>query len=608
MPQKIDYILDGLEIRASEQAMSLASGANPFAPRVSGGMTFRDFTIWNVWEQSNWQAGGMKPIHVENGFLYSSAETRYPNRITLQPLPTYVQVVSGEFGVNDYASFTEYVGDTWMGFGNVLYKWSTVSRQWEEQVSFPNPIKSIIEFAGIIFVAFGDAANVIGVDAVTLEQVVTDVRATILVLFNGLLYAAQGNLLQYTNYESPVVWDTINVGGPSETITGLAGMMNDVISSQIMYVSTQHKLYAVLAGDIVSDVSPWPGVSVMNGRSMLNHMGDIYAPSGEGMVRITKNGDLIPMGIDLGTGLPVEREGSIISIQSTLSFMHILVANATTNENLASSVWSWSGEGWHQIIQCESGKRAVGMFYSRALNRMFIMQNDGSSLNVFLPDESSVSRKGTNQRYRSSGLVDTCVYYGDLRNVEKMWGEVEVQGAFPAGTSVEVWYSTDETNPISKPTWSISDVNWSYLAAINSNRQVSMLPNIHGVAIRLRLVLRTESSLVTPTIEAVIVRYIPRIVRQWQWQLTISLPTDCLFYRDGSAVEGYSQELWDTRLREICTSLVPVEFVDIDGRTFQVVVTSFSRKIGNVGMESCENLIGDISWNLNILQVTGTVL
>lgn len=608
MSQKIDYILDGLEIRASEQAMSLASGANPFAPRVSGGMTFRDFTIWNVWEQNNWQAGGMKSFHTDGGYLYSSAETRYPNRITLQPLPVQVPAVDGTFGVNDCATFTEYVGNTWMGFGNVLYKWSTVSQRWEEQVDFANPIKSITEFAGFIFVAFGDAANVIGVDAVTLEQVETNVRATILVLFNGLLYAAQGNLLQYTNYEDPVTWDTINVGGSSETITGLAGMMNDVISSQIMYVSTQHKLYAVLAGDVVSDVSPWPGVSATNGKSMLNHMGDIYSPSGEGMVRITKNGDLIPMGIDLGTGLPVERAGSVIAIQSTLSFMHILVAGTATNENVASSVWSWSGEGWHQIVQGENGKRAVGMFYSRTLNRLFIAQNDGTTLYVFLPDESSVLRKGTSQKYRASGTVDTCVYYGDLRNVEKMWGEIELQGTFPAGTSAQVWYSTDETSPISKPTWSTGDVQWNYLGTVDGNRQAMMLPNLHGVAIRLRIVLQTSSELVTPMIEAVIVQYIPRIVQQWQWQLTIALPTDCLFYRDGTTIEGYSQEQWDSRLREICTSLVPLSFTDIDGRTFQVVVTNFSRRISNVGMEQCSNLIGDIAWNLNLLQVTGTVL
>jgi hypothetical protein len=109
-------------------------------------------------------------------------------------------------------------------------------------------------------------------------------------------------------------------------------------------------------------------------------------------------------------------------------------------------------------------------------------------------------------------------------------------------------------------------------------------------------------------IEAVIVQYIPRIVQQWQWQLTIGLPVDCLFYRDGTAIEGYSQESWDSRLREICTSLVPLSFTDIDGRTFQVVVTSFSRRISNVGMENCTDLLGDIAWNLSILQVTGTVL
>jgi len=385
-------------------------------------------------------------------------------------------------------------------------------------------------------------------------------------------------------------------------------MMNDIISSQIMYVSTQHKLYAILAGDIVSDVSPWPGVSAMNGRAMTNHMGDIYSPAGEGMVRITKNGDLIPMGIDLGTGLPTERAGSIIDIQSTLSFMHILVAGTATSENVASSIWSWSGEGWHQVVSCENGKRAVGMFYSRSLNRLFILQNDGTTLHVFLPDEASTSRKGTNQKYVSSAMIDTNVFYGDMRSVQKMWGEVEVMGSFPAGTSVQVWYSTDETSPLSTSTWSATTTEWNYLGIVSNTRERLPLPGVSGVALRLRLVLQSSVNTSTPMIEAVAVRYIPRIVQQFSWQMTVALPTDCLYYRDGTQVEDYNQELWDTRLREICTSLVPVTFTDIDGRTFQVVVTSFSRRISNVGMENCTDLLGDIAWNLNILQVVGDIL
>ena len=608
MTQKIDFILDGLELRASAQAVSLASGANPFAPRVSGGMTYRDFTIWNVWEQASWQAGGLKPFHTDNGFLYSTLETRYPGRITLPPLPTVVDKVGGQFGSADYAHLVEYLGATWLGYGTSLYKWSTVSQRWEEQIEFSSSIKALIEFAGLLFVGFGDAANVISVDVASLAQTEEDIRASHLFLYNGLLYAAQGNLLQYTNYEAdPVEWETLTVGGSSETITGLAAMMNDILSSQILYVSTEHKLYAVLAGDIVSDVSPWPGISPNNGK-MLNHMGDIYAVSGEGMVRITKSGDLIPMGIDLGTGLPTERAGSVIAISSTLSFMHILVAGTATSESVSSSVWSWSGEGWHQVLSCQNNKRAVGMFYSRALNRLFVLQNDGTTLHVFLPDEASVSRRGTNQRYTASGSLDTCVFYGDMRSVQKMWGAIELHGTFPAGTSAIVWYSTDETSPLSSSTWSASSTEWNYLGYVDGNKQPLVLPKVSGVALRVRVTLQTSDNTKTPMVEAIVVRYIPRVTRQWQWQMTLNLPVGCLQYRDGTPVEDYSQELWDTRLREICDELVPVTFTDIDGRNFQVVVTSFSRRLGNVGLEDCTSLVSNIDWNITLLQIDGSIV
>ena len=611
MTQKIDYILDGLEIRANDQAVSLASGANPFAPRVSGGMTYRDFTVWNVWEQSNWQAGGLKAVHTDGGCLYASAETRYPNRVTLQGKPLFVEAVADAPTASDYAHLTEYNGNVWLGLGRTLYKWDATARIWQQQVVFTEPIRAIIEFAGFIFVGFGDAANAIAVDASSLDQVTTAVRASLFHLYNGLLYAAQANIVQYTNYETPVTWETVTVGGASEVVTGMASMMNDVLSSQVLYVSTQHKLYALLAGDVVGDVSPWPGVATVNGRAMVNHMGDVYASAGEGAVRITKNGDMIPMGLDLGAGLPVECSGSVLAFQSTLSYLHALVASPVADANTFSSVWSWSGEGWHQVMRCENGKRALGMYYARALNRLFVIQNDGSTLHLFLPDESSVMRRGINQRYVASGALDTCVFYGDLRNVEKMWGVVEIQGTFPAGTGVQVWWSTDETSPLSKSTWSINDVEWSYLTTITSNRQAISFPNIHSAGLRLRLVLQTSNDAVTPLVEAVIVRYIPRIVQQWNWQLTVALPTDCMFYRDGTPVEGYDQALWDMRLREICTSLAPVSFVDIDGREYSVTVTNFSRRISNVGMESCDvqgEMIGDITWSLNILQVSGNIL
>lgn len=603
---QIDYILNGIPLRGDGQAVSIASGANPFAPRGAGGTTYKDFSIWSVWEIPNWQAGGMKVNPADGGYLYAEAETRLPGRVMLPPKKIVANVPSVSATTSEYAHFAETQASTWMGYGKTLYRWDEPNKVWSSQITYANSITDIAEFAGRIFVAFGDTTEMVSIDQDSLVEVTEAVRADLIVPFGGLLYVSSLNTVSYTNYEVPIAWEgPLRVAG--DNITGMAGVMNGSIAEQIMYIATGTALFALLAGDIVMEVSKWPGNNADNGRGMAAHMGDVYVPVGRSMMRITASGDMIPMGPDLGAGLPRERDGHNICCVSTLTFMYSLVSPIDVGSGEAPSVWAWSGEGWHQVISGYGNKYGRGLFYSRLYGYMFMMHEDGSCVRVFMPDDSTAMRRGDNMRYESTGLLDTGHFFGDLREVDKLWGDVTVHGCFPTGTSIKIYYTVEPDTVMCGANWSTSDQTWVLLSTITSTNVQIVFPDVGTNQIRFKFVLETLDETATPMITAIVTRYIPRIVQQWAWNLSIKLPVQCLTYRDGSYVPAYDQGVWDSAVRTACMSIIPVDFTDVDGRTYSVAVTSFSRRVTNIGCADDDTLEGDISWSLSLLQLTGDI-
>ena len=171
MAAAIDFKLNDLPLRGDAQAISMASGANPFAPRSAGGTTYRDFSIWSAWAQETWQAGGLKVNPENGGFLYAFAETRLPNRITLPLKHNAITLDGVTAATTDRAHFTTCFGQAWLGYGKRLYCWETSINEWDTKLEFANSITDIAEFAGRIFVGFGTAAPMQSVDPVALSAV-----------------------------------------------------------------------------------------------------------------------------------------------------------------------------------------------------------------------------------------------------------------------------------------------------------------------------------------------------------------------------------------------------------------------------------------------------
>lgn len=602
----IDFRLNGLPLRGDAQAISVASGANPFAPRSAGGTTYKDFSIWSVWASENWQAGAGRINPAEGGFLYADAETRLPNRIRLPMRRNAITVDGVNATTSDRAHFTSDGTASWMGYGKRLYRWETSTNEWDTKVEFANTITSIAEFSGYIFVGFGAAAVVQSIDVSTFATTSESVYANIVMPFGGLLYIASLNTVSYTNYEAPIAWE-----GPlrisDQDITGMAGTMNGSILEQALYIATPSTLYALLPGDVIMEVTKWSGYSTDNGRGMRNHMGDVYVPLGRSMVRITAAGDLIPMGPDLGVGLPYELDGHIVDAISTLTFMYALVSPIAEDADLKPSVWAYTGEGWHQVMQGGTSQQACGLHYDRHTQQLFMFFTDGTCRAIFLSDDTTALRRGDNLRYESVGVLDTGNFFGDMREVTKTWGEIELHGCFPNGTSVLIEYADEFVNPLCNSSWSSGTVDWHAVGTVSANNMPLRLPLYNTTYLRLRLTLATTDQTASPLIEAITVKYIPRVVNQWAWNISVKLPLECLTYRDGSYVPMYDQHQFDLMLRESCMQNAPLIFEDIDGAAYWVAVTAFSRRVGNVHCDDTDLLAGDIQWSLSLLQLYGNI-
>jgi hypothetical protein len=339
----------------------------------------------------------------------------------------------------------------------------------------------------------------------------------------------------------------------------------------------------------------------------------VYVPLGRSVLRVTAAGDMIPMGPDLGTGLPFELDGHVIDLVSTLTFMYALVSPIALDARLSPSVWAWSGEGWHQVMQGDPGKQAAGLHYSRGTQALHLIHTDGSARRIYLPDDTTALRRSDNLRYESTGVLDTGHYFGGMREVNKLWGDVTIHGCLPTGTSILIEYTNAPDVIMCGASWSSADEAMSSLGYITATGQTLRFPVIASSDgapyMRLRLTLATADNTVTPLISAIVVRMIPRIVQQWTWSITAKLPLQCLTYRDGSYVADYDQALWDTALRNACKELAPIILTDIDGVHYHIAVTAFSRRVYNTHCddEDSDILQGDIIWNITALQLSGDI-
>lgn len=107
--------LDGIELRMKGNGLPTQVLANQMAPKIgSGEGEYSNLDTWSAWIQDNWQdgVGKMNPYR-NDGVLFSTADTRVPEQMILQPLFSWTdrRTVNNTYNDNRYTpnNVTDYI-------------------------------------------------------------------------------------------------------------------------------------------------------------------------------------------------------------------------------------------------------------------------------------------------------------------------------------------------------------------------------------------------------------------------------------------------------------------------------------------------------------------
>jgi hypothetical protein len=613
----------------------LATGANPIAPRSGGAGAYEDYTLWPLTLFQNWDLGVGWENSEDGGFLYSEAETRYRGKIMLPPLTEYSPLENDD--CDCACTFKEVCDSLWVAKGKSLYK------DGELVYTSDSCIEDMEEYGGYILMAHGDDAP--------FSWYATEDGATGTGPYNfkqwyvyaGLLYGASCSSIRYTaglnkcseEYEegtdltptldncaecydlvaeeepcdfaaTPWCWtEEIQVGACNSCccINGMAGMINSSFSSQLLYISTCDKLYALFPGDIVVHIADWPVASEFNGAGAVNHFGNIYLPMGNTLMRIAQNGDLIYAGIDRGEGLPCDKHGRHAQQLSTPQWLLSVIE--PEDEAGSPSLWAFSNDAWHFIACYTPGTKPCGAHYSAKDTAVYVCLSDGTIAKTSYVSGNDNPVKSKDARFAPSGFVDLGVFYGGYRELEKYFHSIFIDGdCITPSTRVRMMYAVDEDSQSCNVCG--TEAEWSELGTLSTTSGELYWCNtgstVKAKRLKLRIELETDDPTITPVVRAIRVKHLPRIVRQVQFSYAIHLPKDCMLDMRGVEIFGYSQREWDCCLAGWIDGGEPIHFVDVDDREYQVIITDFSKRTWNLSCDGCEKSY-DISYYLTLLQV-----
>lgn len=610
--------LNGLPYMLDNRGASYGQNSNPFAPRVAGGEDYKDFSTWSMWVMSSWATGVGKSDPEAGGYLYGEGiDSRYPSILMLSPRVTYS---TAEAGAHTEGHFTEAIdGVLYMSLGTKLYALdnSATTMAWTEVYEATEVITSVSSFNGFVHMGQGDDTEYVWYDPATTNDGTGLVKARLLKEIGGFLYAAYDNKLSYTGGPSAGltmstpdggdwVWvNAINIGGSEGHITGIAGTINSTFNDQSIYVSTDRALFLLLAFDVPMQLTRWYTADPHNGTVMSVYHNDVYMSEGTGLLRMTQDGSIVSTGLDLGIGLACNVAGQHGPSIPTNNYM-LSSVNPTAG---SPTVWAWGGEGWSFIGKFSDGTTVLDMSYDLESGNLLVLLSNGTVAQLFYLDSMAMYRREDAVRYVSSGFIDTGSVFGGVREVEKDFHSLYFHGCIFPGTLVDVYYSNETFEAECQECYNTGDVTWTYIGRFTDNNQELFFPPTVAAgrpvakSIRFRLELVTSDPTTTPIVNAIRLKYIPKLDNVWSFRIGLTLPSDCMNDMEGVEIPGYTQAEWDTALQCATSAAAPMSFTNVDGQEYYVAVTDFRRTITEVRCDKNGSRKFDVHWTIGLLQV-----
>jgi hypothetical protein len=232
------------------------------------------------------------------------------------------------------------------------------------------------------------------------------------------------------------------------------------------------------------------------------------------------------------------------------------------------------------------------MLYDRETARIWVGTAAGKVASVPLSAAADNPVKSALSRYAPYGWMETPRYTGGLMEVTKDLESIYIDGDFPTGTSVDLYWQDD------------ASTGWEQLGSVTAGgtevRWTSNRPNTKGL--RLGLLLRTTDETATPLIRAVRVKYMAMVKDRYRWAFTVRVG-DNLETVDGK-IEYYNADAQRAALWTAAQSVPPVTFTDLDGTEYTVKVLDCIETAAKYQRDLVGTITFDGHMNLSLLQVT----
>lgn len=482
--------------------------------------------------------------------------------LLLNPLAYHADVPSESSQIAEFNDLLYVVGD------GVIYKRDASAPGWSDSAG---------SAAGTQLLALGEylyIANNVATDApsnMDASETVTTFampgtasgECGFLALWGGLLWAAFGNNVWYTNVPGA---DGADWTGPIEVahggvdITGIAGL------GDYLYVATTDGLVYVGYGDEVRGVATWGSASPLMGRGMVHYQGSLYIPTQEALLR-WDGSNMLPMGPDLGEGLPDEYQGNIAAVVANNNWL--MVGIDPRSAESSASVWAFNGQGWHHIATLPPTLTISCLYYRRSNQRLYVGAGSGHVFSVYLADVAGVV-DAVDPEYAPVGWLETDWWYGGLREVRKDMESVFLLGEnLAAAKSIKVYWKDDEST------------DWELLGTATADRtelrwnDYDTRPNTRQL--KLGFLMQTDNPGVTPVLRAVRVKYHAMVMDWERFRLPIQV-SDAQMMVDDDINPYTALQQW-TQLKALSKQVPPCIFENPFGIQYEVKIVDASFQI-----------------------------
>lgn len=473
--------------------------------------------------------------------------------------------------------------------GETLYKQETDADVWEAVTSaFGADITDLHTDGDTLYIGLGDSTNYQTMDSAE-SFTAASVPRRLFTRWNGYLWGAINNEVYYTADGS--TWTgPIEVCPSGFSVNGLSGQ------GDYMFVSCDDALYYIGYADLVYTVTHWGQLDPSEnfGAGMVNWQGALYIPVNQGIIRYDAN-TMLPVGPDLGEGLPLNRSGNIGALATQNNWLYCLV-RATAG---ASTVWAYNGQGWHYVTEAPTNDELyfTSIHYRRTNQKLYLGTNKGVIFTIVATDSPNQIDLDTLAYTTPYGTLETDWFYGGLKDVNKDFESVLVMGDdIDAEHPVRVYWLDEDSTA------------WEYLGEITESGQelrwndYDTRPNSKQLCIGLGLYAKSSINYQgTPIIRAVRVKFHNMVTDTYRWSFPIQVSDNQTMW-DGD-LNTYTAAQMVAHLDAMTKQVPPVILEDMSGQQYEVKIQDAPRQV-----DKAEYIDGEkkISWiyRINLEQVT----